>query len=216
MAATMAFMIASLISKLSLRQEDELIDLGFPGKGFIAPRFYLVGKLNFIRIVQFDSFRSAVCAMWRLFVPVEVKIRDLPAALITNATVRLVGEMIGTVLQVDREILQSVQIREVPPFPSLARVAGVRRGREEDEAENGKREKHSLAIVPLALNPEDLGYSMAVGGDLGITKTWKSLKKRGRPRGSRNKKQLFKGETLTPMVAPDIPEAPSADETGGK
>ncbi|KAL6202073.1 hypothetical protein ACLB2K_025784 [Fragaria x ananassa] len=73
MAPTMAFMTASLIFKLSLRQEDEPIDLGFLEKGFIVLRFYLVGKLNSTRVVQFNSFRSATHVMWRSFVPVEVQ-----------------------------------------------------------------------------------------------------------------------------------------------
>ncbi|KAL6190957.1 hypothetical protein ACLB2K_037351 [Fragaria x ananassa] len=76
--AAMASMTTRLISKLSLRQEDEPVDLGnlkSPGTGFVAPRFYLVGKLNSARVVQFDSFRSVVRAMWRLSVPVEVQQR---------------------------------------------------------------------------------------------------------------------------------------------
>lgn len=65
MAVAVASMTASLISKLSLRQEDKPVDpsnLKCQGKGFVAPRFYLVGKLNSTRVVQFDSFCSAVCA----------------------------------------------------------------------------------------------------------------------------------------------------------
>ncbi|KAL6219110.1 hypothetical protein ACLB2K_012316 [Fragaria x ananassa] len=47
--AAMASMTARLISKLSLRQEDEPVDLKnlkSPGTGFVGPRFYLVGKLT--------------------------------------------------------------------------------------------------------------------------------------------------------------------------
>lgn len=44
-------------------------------------------------------------------------------------------------------------------------------------------------MVPLPLNPNELGFSVAADGNLNIVKTGKSLKKRGRPRGSRNKKK---------------------------
>lgn len=111
---------------------------------------------------------------------------------------------------------RSVHIREVPPFPSLAKVTGVRRSREEDEANGGKRLKHSLAMVPLGLNPEDLGFSMAMNGELGITKTSKSPKKRGRPRGSKNKKRLFTGESSSSMEDTGTQEPTSAEETDGK
>ncbi|KAL6127181.1 hypothetical protein ACLB2K_075223 [Fragaria x ananassa] len=339
--AAMASMTAHLISKLSLRQEDEPVDLGnlkSPRTGFVAIRFYLVGKLNSARAVQFDSFRSDVQAMWRLSVSVEVQqcgdrflftfnnqrdldrvkkgdpwsyqsaillndydgfsdimvvlhdffwiwveICDLPTTFTTEVTLRLVVETIRLVLNVDQAGLRrgstrvrvtlplnslvrkdrrlrvspedvirvqyryerfvglcrdcmmlnhggipcpnaqdaeegtgallgpaaapeappivfrantqaalvvpnfsalfrknrSVQIREVAPFPSPAK---------EDEIESRKRLKHSLAMVSLDLNLEDLGFSMAVSGELGIKKTGKSLKKRGRPRGSKNKK----------------------------
>ncbi|KAL6182210.1 hypothetical protein ACLB2K_043633 [Fragaria x ananassa] len=93
-----------------------------------------------------------------------------------------------------------VQIREVAMFPSSVKVTGVILDREEEEVESEKRLKNSLAMVPLDLNLEDLGFSMAVSGELGITKTGKSLKKRGRQRGSKNKKQLFTGESSSSMA----------------
>lgn len=95
---------------------------------------------------------------------------------------------------------RSVQIKEVSPFPSSAKVTGVGRSCGEDETDGGKRLRHSLAMVPLGLNPKDLGFSLAVSGELGITKTGKSLKKRGRPHGSKNKKRLFAGESSSSMV----------------
>ncbi|KAL6214421.1 hypothetical protein ACLB2K_013855 [Fragaria x ananassa] len=76
MAASVASMTASLVSKLSLG--DEPVDLGnlkCPKKGFVVPRFYLVGRLNSARAVAFGSFRGAVQSMWRLSTPVEVQAR---------------------------------------------------------------------------------------------------------------------------------------------
>ncbi|KAL6127653.1 hypothetical protein ACLB2K_071016 [Fragaria x ananassa] len=156
--AAMASMTARLISKLSLHQEDEHVDLrnlNSPATGFVAPRFYLVGKLNSARAVQFDSFRSDVRAMWRLSVPVEVQQRgnrflinfnnqhgfydimavpldffwiwveicDLPATLTTEATLRLVGETIRLVLNVDQAGLRrgSTRVRVTLPLNSLVR-----------------------------------------------------------------------------------------------
>ncbi|KAL6144890.1 hypothetical protein ACLB2K_055580 [Fragaria x ananassa] len=87
-----------------------------------------------------------------------------------------------------------VQIRDVPAFPSPAKVAGVRRSREEEVTPVGKRARHTLTFDPLPLNPEELGFSIANGGALGLKKTGKSPKKKGRPRGSRNKKNLQVGE----------------------
>ncbi|KAL6215429.1 hypothetical protein ACLB2K_014859 [Fragaria x ananassa] len=66
------------------------------------------------------------------------------------------------------------------------KITRVRRGRNEDEDAEGKRAKHSLAMAPLQLEPEDLGFVVGSDGALGILR--KSLKKRGRPRGSKNKK----------------------------
>ena len=158
---SMASMTARLASKLSLGREEEPVDLGdlrAPEKGFIAPRFYLVGRLNTVKLVVFDSFRSVVRTMWKTSAPVEVASRadrflftftnerdlirvkggspwcfqramivlndydgfsdlkqvpldfirvwvvisGLPLALMTEATVRLVGEMIGPIVRVDR------------------------------------------------------------------------------------------------------------------
>ncbi|KAL6217688.1 hypothetical protein ACLB2K_010905 [Fragaria x ananassa] len=76
MGESMASMTASLVSKLSLG--DEPVDLGnlkCLKKDFVAPRFYLVGRLNSARAVAFDSFRGAVRSIWRLFTPVEVQAR---------------------------------------------------------------------------------------------------------------------------------------------
>ncbi|KAL6144891.1 hypothetical protein ACLB2K_055581 [Fragaria x ananassa] len=67
---------ASLISKLSLSNQEEPVDLGnlqCPKSGFVAQRFYLVGRLNTTRTIVFDAFRSAVRSMWRLPSPVEVQ-----------------------------------------------------------------------------------------------------------------------------------------------
>ena len=77
-SASVASMAARLASKLSLSHQDEPVDLGnlkCPDRGFVAPRFYLVGKLNTARAVAFDAFRSAVRSMWRLSSPVEVQAR---------------------------------------------------------------------------------------------------------------------------------------------
>ena len=77
-------------------------------------------------------------------------------------------------------------IREVPEFPSPVKVAGVRRSRTDEEGSNGKRSKHSLELIPLEHGPEDLGFMVGCDGSIGLSR--KSPKKRGHPRGSRNKK----------------------------
>ncbi|KAL6204962.1 hypothetical protein ACLB2K_022228 [Fragaria x ananassa] len=192
MAVAVASMTASLISKLSLRQEDKPVDpsnLKCQGKGFVAPRFYLVGKLNSTRVVQFDSFCSAVCAcdMEGLHdhggeaCPRAIEMAAAPEGQTGAAGTAMVPPMVfracsqPTLVVPNLPVLFKekpvVQIREVEPFPLPARVSWIRRAREEDDADNGKRVKHSLAMVPLELNPEDLGFSMAAGGALGIMKT---------------------------------------------
>ncbi|KAL6200336.1 hypothetical protein ACLB2K_030118 [Fragaria x ananassa] len=108
-----------------------------------------------------------------------------------------------------------VQLREVPLFPPPAKVTSVIHIREEDETEGGKRMKHSLAMVPMDLSLEDHGFSMAVSGELGIKKTGKSSRKRGRPRG-KDKKQLFIGESSSSMADSVIHEPLSNEETGGE
>ncbi|KAL6211131.1 hypothetical protein ACLB2K_016359 [Fragaria x ananassa] len=57
---TIAAMTARLATRLSLKDEEEPVDLGsfkVPGKQFLAWNFYLVGRLNSSRAVLFDSFR---------------------------------------------------------------------------------------------------------------------------------------------------------------
>ncbi|KAL6218286.1 hypothetical protein ACLB2K_011501 [Fragaria x ananassa] len=43
---------------------------------------------------------------------------------------------------------RTVNIREVPEFPSPTKITGVRRSREEEEREDDKRLRHALALVP--------------------------------------------------------------------
>ncbi|KAL6189237.1 hypothetical protein ACLB2K_040626 [Fragaria x ananassa] len=50
----------------------DLIDLHCPDRGFLDPRFFLVGKVNTARPVTFHSSRSAVRSMWRPSFPMEV------------------------------------------------------------------------------------------------------------------------------------------------
>ncbi|KAL6145235.1 hypothetical protein ACLB2K_055923 [Fragaria x ananassa] len=76
--ASVAAMIASLASKLSLSKHDEpmdLDDLKCPSKGFVAPCFYLVKHLNTTKAMLFNLFRNAVHTMWQLLTPVEVQAR---------------------------------------------------------------------------------------------------------------------------------------------
>ncbi|KAL6132645.1 hypothetical protein ACLB2K_064885 [Fragaria x ananassa] len=78
MVASQASLTARLISKFYLSNQDEPVDLGHlrcPKKGFVAPRYYLVGHLNTARAMAFDAFRSAISNMWRLPSPVEVQAR---------------------------------------------------------------------------------------------------------------------------------------------
>ncbi|KAL6205210.1 hypothetical protein ACLB2K_022472 [Fragaria x ananassa] len=242
--ALAASVTASLISKLSLRNEEVLVDLGnlwCPKSGFVAQRFYLVGRLNTTRAVVFNAFRSVVHSMWRLPTLMEVQargdrflltfaserhvnqveIQGLLAALSTTATARLVAETIGFVLQVDRggfqhgiargrltlplhqpvrlerrirvspvDVIQvfsrygrllrhcplpplsalfpkekrPTQIRAVPKFSSPAKIAEVRRDRDEEEPTDGKHARHALALVPLPLNPKETRFTISDGG----------------------------------------------------
>ena len=53
----------------------------------------------------------------------------------------------------------------------------MRRSREEVEQAAGKKARQRLALVPLPLAPEELGFSVGVNGELGPLKTGKSPKK---------------------------------------
>ncbi|KAL6125519.1 hypothetical protein ACLB2K_073576 [Fragaria x ananassa] len=77
--------------------------------------------------------------------------------------------------------MRPIQIREVLASPSLNKFTRMRREREEEEPTKGKRARHALALVPLPLNPEELGFTVSDGGALGIKKIGKSPKKHGRP-----------------------------------
>ncbi|KAL6197189.1 hypothetical protein ACLB2K_032801 [Fragaria x ananassa] len=123
MYASTASMIARLISKLSLNHQDEAFDIGnirCLKNGFVAPRFYLVGKLNTARSVNFDSFRSVVRSMWRLSALVE----DLPAALTMSTTTQLVGETIGPVPKIDERGINNglVRVRLTLPLYDQVRL----------------------------------------------------------------------------------------------
>ncbi|KAL6125723.1 hypothetical protein ACLB2K_073777 [Fragaria x ananassa] len=116
-------MTASLASKLSLKDVEELIDLGnlhCPKKGFLVSRFYSVGKLNIVRPMVFNSLQSTICSMWQLSISMErsvlllnhsdgfsnitvipldfvwiwVEVSGLPPALLTEETVNLIGKTI--------------------------------------------------------------------------------------------------------------------------
>ncbi|XP_062014630.1 uncharacterized protein LOC133731221 [Rosa rugosa] len=76
MAVSLASMTAQLVTKLSLKDGEELVDLRNlhrSGKGFLAPQFFLIGRLNSAHAMILDSFRSAIRSMWRLLVPVDVQ-----------------------------------------------------------------------------------------------------------------------------------------------
>ncbi|KAL6219602.1 hypothetical protein ACLB2K_007361 [Fragaria x ananassa] len=83
-----------------------------------------------------------------------------------------------------------VSIREVPDFPSPSKITSAQRGREEedDDDDGRKRARHSLVMVPMPLNPNELRFSVDADGILSIVRTGKSSKERGHPRGSKNKK----------------------------
>lgn len=69
---------------------------------------------------------------------------------------------------------------------SLVNVNISHCGREEVDLEASKRLKHYLAMIPLSLNPEDLGFNLSIEDRYGVTKTGESPKKRGKPRSSWN------------------------------
>ncbi|KAL6225722.1 hypothetical protein ACLB2K_004571 [Fragaria x ananassa] len=105
--ATMASMTARLISKLSLHQEDEPMDLGnlkSPGKGFITQRVKKRGPWSYQRAMillnDYNRF-SDIMAVPLDFFWIWVEVCDLPATLTTEATLWLVGETIRPVLNVD-------------------------------------------------------------------------------------------------------------------
>ncbi|KAL6177942.1 hypothetical protein ACLB2K_049463 [Fragaria x ananassa] len=78
MVASAASITTRLVSKLSIRNKEEPMDMGnlrCLEKGFVTPMFYLVRKFNTTRAVTFDSFRSVVRLMWCLSTPVEVQER---------------------------------------------------------------------------------------------------------------------------------------------
>ncbi|KAL6183241.1 hypothetical protein ACLB2K_044652 [Fragaria x ananassa] len=142
-----------------------------------------------ILLNDYNGF-SDIMAMPLDFFWIWVEISNLSATLVTEVTVRLVGETIRSVLQVDRVGLRNglASVRITLPLHHHVRV--------------NKR---------LKVSPEDL-----IHVNYRNHKDKKSLKKQGRPRGSKNKKQLFKGESSSSMEAPAMPESPSTDETGGK
>ncbi|KAL6199257.1 hypothetical protein ACLB2K_029043 [Fragaria x ananassa] len=138
---------------------DELVDLvnlHCPKNDFVEPRFFLIGKLNIASFVNFDSFQSVVRSMWHLSTPVEVQARgdrflftftnkrdvtqiwvdihDLPVALTTSATARLVRETIDPVLQVDERGINNelVRVRLTLPLHDLVRLERTIRVSPED------------------------------------------------------------------------------------
>ncbi|PRQ29903.1 hypothetical protein RchiOBHm_Chr5g0018871 [Rosa chinensis] len=90
-----------------------------------------------------------------------------------------------------------VQIRELPALAlsgtegtsTQTQVVGMRRPRAEDAPADGKRAKHGLALAPVTLQPENLGFEFSDAGLVGgkLSQGPKVYKKKGRPRGSRNK-----------------------------
>ncbi|KAL6178653.1 hypothetical protein ACLB2K_050171 [Fragaria x ananassa] len=138
--AAMASMTARLISKLSVHPEDELVDLRNLkrlGTGFVAPRFYLVGKLNFACAVQFDflskcstsdaevvSFGGDIMAVPLHFFWIWVEVCDLPAKLTIDATVRLVGKTIGLVLNINQSglMIGSTRVSVTLTLNNLVRI----------------------------------------------------------------------------------------------
>ncbi|KAL6198880.1 hypothetical protein ACLB2K_028668 [Fragaria x ananassa] len=113
MSASTSSMTARLISKLSLNHQDEPVDLGnlrCLKNGFVAPRFYLVGKLNTVRAVNCGNS--------------QFTFEDLPAAPTTSATGQLIGETIGQVLKVDehRIINGLVRVRLTLPLHDPVRL----------------------------------------------------------------------------------------------
>ncbi|KAL6128963.1 hypothetical protein ACLB2K_072316 [Fragaria x ananassa] len=253
--ASTASVTVSLISKLSLSNQEESVDLGnlrCPKSGFVAPRFYLVGCLNITHAIIFDAFKSAVHSMWRLPTSMEVQARG-DRLLFTFSSERDVNRVkrggpwayqramiilndydgFSDIMSVPLDFVWIwvgiegllVALSTSPTTSkeicansgssgvlSPAKVAGVRRSREEETTLDGKRAHHMLTFAPLPLNPEELGFSVADGGVLGIKKTGKSPKKhgRGRPRESQTKKNLQLGECSDSME-PSLGENASVD-----
>ncbi|KAL6211663.1 hypothetical protein ACLB2K_016886 [Fragaria x ananassa] len=255
MAAYVAAMTASLASKLSLSKQEEPVDLRglrSPAKGFVAPRFYLMGRVNTVRAVEFEPFRSATRNIWRLANLVEVYARgdrflfsfinereknrvkrdqsDLNRGnarvcitLPLNDPVRLEhgirvspvdvlqvsysnGRLLGRCrdymminhggLRCPRvlEDLQEVTLPPTAPPTMVFRASALGSG------------STSLLVPAVSLpkekRTEEIGLSVQTSGELAIIKTEKSLNKRGRPRGSRNKKKIEDVVSETPDSMP--------------
>ncbi|XP_024200486.1 uncharacterized protein LOC112203799 [Rosa chinensis] len=68
-------------------------------------------------------------------------------------------------------------------------VVGMRHPGKEEDVDDDKRAKHSLALVPATLQPKNLGLEFSFEGlvEVNVTSPPKVYKKKGRPRGYRNK-----------------------------
>ncbi|KAL6145284.1 hypothetical protein ACLB2K_055972 [Fragaria x ananassa] len=188
-------------------------NLRCPKRGFVAQNFYLVDQLNTSHAAVFDAIRSFVRSMWRLSTLVEVQARE------------------------DRYMFTFTLERDVNRIKRGGRnsgSAGIFIHRSDDEASGGdnrhcmslggavndKRAKHALALIPLPLNLEEIRFTILNKDDLRIKRTRKSPKKRGRPRGSRNKKRILMGDisdsrepgSLTSADEDTILEAEAEDE----
>ncbi|KAL6176684.1 hypothetical protein ACLB2K_053317 [Fragaria x ananassa] len=87
------------------------------------------------------------------------------------------------------------------------------REREKEDDDGSKRARHSLVMVPMPLNPNELGFSVVVDGILSIVRTGKSPKKRGRPCGSKNKKPNLIENLDSMAPSPAVEEKADAPES---
>lgn len=84
-------------------------------------------------------------------------------------------------------------------------IMGVVREREVEEEQISKRSRHALAIEPLVLQPENLGFERTDAGlfEVSITATEVNKCSQGRPCGSRNKpkEELFASFSLGSSIS---------------
>ncbi|KAL6227773.1 hypothetical protein ACLB2K_001730 [Fragaria x ananassa] len=181
-------------SKLSLDHCNELVNLGdlrCPDKGFLAPCFFLIGKMNTAQPRRLKVSPADVTA-------VQFKYERLLGCCGDCAMINICGARCGGRGRDQGLPFSPLFYKEkcnivIRPLPKKqittltpTRLIGVWRGQEEEVLSGEKLTKHSLALVPINMQPETLGFIPSLGYDVG-----QQSKNRGRPCGSRNKPKTF-------------------------
>ncbi|KAM5562530.1 hypothetical protein ABKV19_017646 [Rosa sericea] len=109
-----------------------------------------------------------------------------------------------------RPILELATLPRSEGMSASVPVVGVRRPREEEFSEDGKRAKHGLALAPATLQPENFGLEFSSDGlvEVKVTSPPKVYKKKGRPRGQRNK--IKQAASICDGSSSSLAEGPSS------